>query len=197
MARVAAIVLLALSAVVAINAAEDAHLLASKELMSKMTSSYGPQTTVIAGGRPLAVKYTIYNRGNTVATDVTLDDTTFDGSVVSVGTTLARFKSIQPNSQVTHTVIMTPGDEAVQTFGAAKLTYYSGTSGEQSSFRTSWTSAPGDVPVIEGDEYARQYEAHLLEWSIFLALLAIPVGLPFLMLNRAKAVYSDKLGKSS
>jgi translocon-associated protein subunit beta len=166
---VALMVACAVMAVTEDASATRPKLLANKEVVNN----------AVFQNKQLTVKYTIYNVGLGSAFQVELVDNGFimsDFSKVS-GMTKVKYDRIAPNSNVTHSVVVTPLKTGVYNFTAAQITY----SSQQQMGKNpqiGYTTAPGEVRVYPIAEYDRYFTSHATDWLCFAGMIVPSILLP-------------------
>lgn len=164
------------------------------ESQAKLLASKTVENKYIVENRELTVKYNIYNVGTSVANHVTLMEDSFpvaDFEVVR-GHLSVEWKSIPPNGNVTHVVVLKPHKSGNFNFTSAQLSYLQ-SDGED--VQRGFTSFPGEGFVMTEIDFARKHSPHLLEWAIF-ALMCMPsLIIPFGLWYRIQLKYNTVKNK--
>lgn len=158
---------------------QPARLLVSKQILNKL----------LVQDSDILVKYTVYNVGSVVATNVILQDSGFpDEAFVTVkGNLNVRFNRISPGANVTHAVVVKPLTYGRFNFTAAVVQYKSSEGAEQPQFAIS--SEPGEGYIISYAEYDKKFSPHLLDWFAF-AIMSLPaIVAPFMLWWVSKSKY--------
>merc|ERR1711881_137614 len=136
------------------------------EPQAKLLASKSVENNFIVENRDLTLVYNIYNVGSSSALNVMLKDDTFpvtDFETVK-GQLTVSWRSIPPNSNVTHIVVLKPLKSGVFNFTSAQLTYQPT---EESESQVAFTSAPGEGGIMTEIEFSRKHSPHLNEWAMF------------------------------
>jgi len=178
----AAVAVLLVSAVSAAADAENARLLASKNILN----------VYLVQDKDLTVQYDVYNVGSSSAIDTELVDNSFateDFDVVQ-GSLAVKWQRIGPASNVSHVVILKPKKSGYFNFTSADISYLpSDTATER---QHGYTSAPGEGGVVNFKEYDRKFSPHVLDWAAFAVMTLPSLGIPFLLWNSSRSKYDSK-----
>jgi len=158
------------------------------ESRAKLLATKTVENKFIVQNRDLTVKYNIYNVGTSAASQVKLVDETFPSNDFSkvLGQLSVEWRSIPPNGNVTHVVVLKPLKSGVFNFTAAEMSYVPS---EEAEAQRAFTSFPGEGGIMTEIDFARKHSPHLLEWSIF-ALMCMPsLVIPFLLWYRSQSKY--------
>lgn len=159
-------------------AGEGALLLTSKTL----------ENNLVAQGQDIVVKYVIYNIGNEAAKDVSLVENNFHSQYFAIqGLTSAKWNQIGAGENATHVLVVVPNFSGYFNFTPALVSYTTGGEIEETL-----TSSPGVLGVVSEGDYYRQFDPHYLDWLLFLALLAVPIGLPYYRWSTSVATNKPK-----
>jgi len=176
---------LAVVAAVPLNAEEGtARLLLGKQIHNKY----------LVEGMDIVVKYSLFNVGDGVATDVQVTDNGFrdeDFEIVS-GQTKYRLEAVPPATNSSHTLVVRPRKFGYFNFTAAEVTY----NAAEGSSVVGLSSDPGQAVIIAARDYERQFSAHLLDWLAFAVMTLPSLGIPFLLWFSSKSKY-EALAKKS
>eukprot|EP00047_Mylnosiga_fluctuans_P002000 m.222749 g.222749 ORF g.222749 m.222749 type:complete len:178 (+) comp10820_c0_seq1:191-724(+) len=168
---------LAALCLVGLVAGESALLLAGKSV----------QNNVLAENQDMIVKYIIFNKGTSAATDVTLEDSNFLPAEYFqiTGATKATWASIPAGGNVTHAIVVKPLFTNYFNFSSALVTY-TNEDGQQETL----TSAPGVMGIISEANFYREFHHQYFEWAFFLLLLFVPIGFPYFQYAASAAGHS-------
>jgi len=158
------------------------------ESQAKLLATKVVSNNFIVQNRDLTIKYNIYNVGTNVASQVKLEDDTFPPTefVRVLGQLSVEWRSIPPNGNVTHVVVLKPLKSDTFNFTSAELSYIPSEGAEP---QKGFTSFPGEGGIMTETEFARKHSPHLLEWAIF-ALMCMPsLIIPFLLWYRSQSKY--------
>jgi len=158
------------------------------ESQAKLLATKIVDNKFIVQNRDLTIKYNIYNVGTNVANQVKLVDSTFPSGEFArvLGQLSVEWRSIPPNGNVTHVVVLKPLKSDVFNFTSAELSYIPTEGAEP---QKAFTSFPGEGFIMTETEFARKHSPHLLEWAIF-ALMCMPsLIIPFLLWYRSQSKY--------
>jgi len=136
----------------------------------------------------IVVKYSLYNVGDTAATNVKVNDNGFraeDFDLVS-GQTAYKLDRVSPGANSSHTVVVRPKKFGYFNFTAAEVTYGGGAEGQ---VLLGLSSDPGQGVIIAARDYDRQFSAHLLDWAAFAVMTLPSLGIPFLLWWSSKSKY--------
>merc|ERR1712136_319002 len=164
---------------VASDLKSEAKLLATKFVTNK----------IVAQNRDLTIKYTIYNVGTNAASQVKLVDDSFPATsfVRVIGQLSVEWLSIPPNGNVTHVVVLKPLQSGYFNFTTARLSYFPS---EDAPIRQAHIIHPNRTEAITEVRFSREYEAHLMVWTIF-GLMCMPsLIFPFLLWYRTQSKYA-------
>merc|ERR1711936_670838 len=156
----------------------------AKLLATKMISN-----NFLVENRDLTIKYNIYNVGTNVANQVKLTDNTFPPEYFArvLGQLSVEWRSIPPNSNVTHVVVLKPLQSGYFNFTSAELSYIPS---EEASPQQAYTSFPGEGGIMTETDFARKHSPHLFEWGIF-GLMCLPsLIIPFVLWYRSQSRYA-------
>jgi hypothetical protein len=160
--------------------AQKANLLVAKELVN----------AEVVEDREVIISYTFINTGNGPATGVTLTDEDITSGAFTVVSDLdsAVFASVPAGETVVATATLKPtfAIQKFHNFTTAKVSYKA--SADEPA-QTGVTSTPGQFKVLASGEWARQNASHLVEWFVFLMLASLPVGVPYMLMEQARATY--------
>jgi len=165
----------------------QARLLVSKNILNQL----------VVQGKDLTVHYSIYNVGSSAAIGVTLSDESFPSGDFEVvqGLKSAKWRSIAPGTNVSHTLIMRPQKSGMFNFTAAQVTYKP--SEDATDLQVAFSSAPGEGGVMSSTEYDRKHSPHLVDWGLF-GLMCVPtIVIPLLMWYRSHAKYENFKAKKN
>merc|ERR1712119_177683 len=168
-----------LSATFASDLESQAKLLATKIVTNNF----------LVQNRDLTIKYNIYNVGTNAASQVKLVDNTFPASDFArvLGQTSVEWRSIPPNGNVTHVVVLKPLHSGYFNFTAAQLSYVPG---EDAAPQKAFTSFPGEGGIMTETDFNRKRSPHLLEWAVFGLMCTPSLVVPFLLWYRSQAKYT-------
>lgn len=169
-----------LMSVARLNADEgSARLLLAKQIHNKY----------LVEGMDIVVKYSLYNVGDSAATNVQVTDKGFrpdDFDLVS-GQLEYKLERLGPGSNSSQTVVVRPRKFGYFNFTAAEVSY-SGSEGS-SVVLTGLSSDPGQGVIIAARDYERQFSAHFLDWAAFAVMTLPSLGIPFLLWWSSKSKY--------
>jgi len=178
--------LLFLATAMPLNAEEgSARLLLGKQIHNKF----------LVEGMDIVVKYSLYNVGDGVATNVVVTDSGFrseDFDVVS-GVTQYKLERVPPQANSSHTLVVRPRKFGYFNFTAAEVSYVAA---EGASAISGFSSDPGQAVIIAARDYERQFSAHLLDWLAFAVMTLPSLGIPFLLWWSSKSKYEGFAKKS-
>ncbi|XP_071486138.1 translocon-associated protein subunit beta-like [Diadema antillarum] len=179
--------LIGLACLVALAGAQEpgARLLASKTILNQW----------LVEGRDMTVLYTIYNVGSSAASQVILNDESFNENEFTVvsGQLKVQWDRITPASNVTHAVILKPTKTGFYNMTYGVVTYIPS---EGAEARTAYTSSPGKAGVVAVKDYDRRFSPHYMDWAAFAIMTIPPIGIPFLLWFRSKSKYEALSTKS-
>lgn len=157
----------------------QAKLLATKTVANKF----------LVKDKEVTIKYNIYNVGTSAANQVKLVDSTFplDDFAPVLGQLSAEWRTIAPNSNVTHVVVVKPLKSGLFNFTSAELSYVPS---EEAEPQRAFTSFPGEGWIMTETEFDRKHSPHLVEWAIFFLLCTPSVLVPFLLWYRSQSKYA-------
>lgn len=159
----------------------QARLLVSKNVLNQF----------VVQGKDLTVHYNIYNVGSSAAIAVTLSDESFPSGDFNVvqGLPSAKWRSIAPGSNVSHTLILSPLKSGVFNFTAAQVTYKPNE--DATELQVAFSSAPGEGGIMSVKDYDRKHSPHLVDWGLF-GLMCVPtIVIPLLMWYRSHSKYEN------
>ena len=159
------------------------------ESQAKLLATKIVTNNFLVQNRDLTIKYNIYNVGTNAASQVKLVDNTFPASDFArvLGQLSVEWRSIPPNGNVTHVVVLKPLAAGYFNFTSADLSYIPS---EDAEPRKAFTSFPGEGGIMTETDFARKHSPHLLEWAIF-GLMCMPsLIIPFLLWYRTQAKYA-------
>jgi len=167
----------------------SATLASDLESQAKLLATKIVTNNFLVQNRDMTIKYSIYNVGTNAASQVKLVDNTFPASDFArvLGQLSVEWRSIPPNGNVTHVVVLKPLAAGYFNFTSADLSYIPS---EDAEPRQAFTSFPGEGGIMTETEFARKHSPHLLEWAIF-GLMCMPsLIIPFLLWYRTQAKYA-------
>eukprot|EP00052_Salpingoeca_macrocollata_P030984 m.321741 g.321741 ORF g.321741 m.321741 type:complete len:182 (-) comp25808_c0_seq1:80-625(-) len=176
-------VVVVFAALLALCQAEQARLVVAKDLSNN----------ALVAKRDLVVKFEIHNIGDGPATDVTLTDDSFAKQSefqTVAGTASAHWDRIPADTKVTHLLVLQPQFSGAYNFTAAKVTYFDQEDADLQ--KTATTSNPGSGQISDAEDYARSYDAHYMEWVLFLVLLVVPVAMPYHLWSSSASKYDKQ-----
>jgi translocon-associated protein subunit beta len=155
-----------------------AQLLASKTFMNEHKVE----------GKDLTVRYSIYNIGASVAHNIKLIDESFSSHDFEVvhGLLSTSWERIPNNGNVTHTVILRPLSAGMYNISWASLNYVADENGNS---QVGYTSAPGNVRILDMSEFSRKHSSHITEWIAFFLMSAPTILLPFFIWYSSHSKY--------
>jgi len=163
------------------EAAGEAHaarILISKQIHNKF----------LVEGMDLVVKYSLYNVGDTAATNILVKDNGFrndDFELVS-GRTSFKVERMSPGVNTSQTIVVRPRKFGYFNFTAAEVTY--GSEGS-SLIQTGLSSDPGQGTIVAARDYDKQFSSHFLDWAAFAVMTLPSLGIPFLLWWSSKSKY--------
>lgn len=176
-------------------AISTAAVLASDlEPQARLLVSKNVENDLLVEGRDLTIKYDVYNVGSSTAFNIALQDDSFpltDFEVVR-GQLSVSWKSLPPNSNVSHVVILKPLKSGTFNFTSAGVKYQPT---EEADVQVALTTMPGEGPIMSNIEFSRKHSPHLLEWSIFAAMCTPSLLIPFLLWWKSHSKYAGSNGK--
>jgi len=139
-------------------------------------------------GMDIVIKYSLYNVGDTAATNIKVNDIGFRGEDFDTvsGQTSWRLERVGPGGNSSHTVVVRPKKFGYFNFTAAEVTYQGS---EQQQVLLGLSSDPGQGVIIAARDYDRQFSAHLLDWAAFAVMTLPSLGIPFLLWWSSKSKY--------
>ena len=164
------------------------------EPQGKLLASKNVENNILVENRDLVVKYNIYNVGSSSALNVMLQDDSFpltDFEMV-MGQPSVSWKSIPPNSNVTHILVVKPLKSGVFNFTSAQISYQPT---EESESQVGFTSAPGEGGIMTEIDFSRKHSPHPTEWAQFAGMCVFPLFIPFVLWYRSHSRYSMDIKK--
>jgi len=146
------------------------------------------QNKYLVEGMDIVIKYSLYNVGDSAATNVKVSDAGFrpdDFDTVS-GQTSWRLERVGPGANSTHMVVVRPKKFGYFNFTAAEVSY---SGAEAQPVFLGFSSDPGQGVIIAARDYDRQFSAHLLDWAAFAVMTLPSLGIPFLLWWSSKSKY--------
>jgi len=158
------------------------------ESQAKLLATKTVENKFIVENRDLTVKYSIYNVGTSAASQVKLVDNTFPASDFTrvLGQLSVEWRSIPPNGNVTHVVVLKPLRSMYFNFTSAELSYVPS---EDAEPQRAFTSFPGEGGIMTEVDFARKHSPHLTEWAIFAMMCTPSLLIPFLLWYRSQSKY--------
>jgi len=163
-----------------LNAEEgSARLLLAKQIHNKY----------LVEGRDIVVKYSLFNVGDSAATNIQVVDNGFraeDFDLVS-GQTQYRLDKLAPGSNSSQTVVVRPRKFGYFNFTSAEVNYSGGEG--SSAVLTGLSSDPGQGVIIAARDYERQFSSHFLDWAAFAVMTLPSLGIPLMLWYSSKSKY--------
>merc|ERR1712142_1430996 len=159
------------------------------ESQAKLLATKMVTNNFLVQNRDLTIKYNIYNVGTNAASQVKLVDDSFPATDFArvLGQSSVEWRSIPPNGNVTHVIVLKPLQSGYFNFTSAELSYIPS---EDASPQLAFTSFPGEGGIMTETDFARKHSPHLLEWAIF-GLMCVPsLTIPFLLWYRTQSKYA-------
>lgn len=179
------ILLLALASVFASDLEPTAKLLVSKNV----------ENNIIVEGKDVTIKYDLYNVGSSAAHNIVLLDQTFPPSDFETvrGDLSVGWKSLAPNANISHIVVVKPLKAGIFNFTAAQVTYQPT---EEADGQLVYSTAPGEGGIMTEIDFNRKHSPHLVEWSIFAVMCMPSLAIPFLLWWKSHSKYTEELKKT-
>ncbi|CBY08624.1 unnamed protein product [Oikopleura dioica] len=134
----------------------------------------------------------IYNIGQSAALDVEFTEENFanDWSIVRLhcGDAKTSWKSIEPDSSVTHEIVVKPSKAGAQNITSAVLNYRPSSDSEETV--RSFSSDYGVANIIPENEFLRNHASHGIDWLIFLVLTIPSILFPYMLYNKSVARFT-------
>ncbi|KAI5710012.1 hypothetical protein M8J76_002050 [Diaphorina citri] len=164
--------------------AASAKLLVSKQVLNKY----------LVESMDVVVKYTIYNIGNSVATNVVVSDSSFPPEAFEIQGGQFKFviDRVPPQTNVTHVVIVQPKSYGAFNFSFAEVSYKASENAED--LQVGISSEPGEGRVVPYYEYYKKFSPHLGDWAAFAFMTLPPLLIPFLLWFQSKTKYEKLAG---
>jgi len=162
--------------------AEDgaARLLLAKQIHNKY----------LVEGMDIVVKYSLYNIGDSAATNIQVADNGFRNEDFELVSGQMQFKldRLGPGSNSSQTIVVRPRKFGYFNFTAAEVSY---TGSEGSGVvLTGLSSDPGQGVIIAARDYEKQFSSHFLDWAAFAVMTLLPsLVIPFLLWWSSKSKY--------
>jgi len=159
------------------------------ESQAKLLATKTVTNQFLVKNKDVTIKYNIYNVGTSAASQVKLVDNTFpvDDFARVLGQLSAEWRTIPPNTNVTHVVVVKPLQSGLFNFTSAELTYVPS---EDAEPQRAFTSFPGEGWIMTETDFERKHSPHLVEWAIFFLLSTPSVLIPFLLWYRSQSKYA-------
>merc|ERR1712076_157012 len=156
------------------------------ESQAKLLATKTVENKFIVENRDLTIKY---NVGTSAANQVKLVDDTFPATDFArvLGQLSVEWRSIPPNGNVTHVVVLKPLKSDYFNFTSAELSYIPS---EDAEPQKAFTSFPGEGGIMTEIEFARKHSPHLTEWAIFAMMCTPSLLIPFLLWYRSQSKYA-------
>jgi translocon-associated protein subunit beta len=160
------------------------------ESQAKLLATKMVANNFLVQNRDLTIKYNIYNVGTNVANKVKLVDNTFPSTDFArvLGQLSVEWRSIPPNGNVTHVVVLKPLQSGYFNFTSAELSYIPS---EDAEPQQAYTSFPGEGGIMTEMDFARKHSPHLLEWAIFGLMCTPSLIIPYLLWYRSQCKYAS------
>ncbi|KAL1462709.1 hypothetical protein WDU94_014523 [Cyamophila willieti] len=164
--------------------AAAAKLLVSKQVLNKY----------LVESMDVLVKYTIYNIGNSVATNVVVSDSSFPPEAFEIQGGQFKFviDRVPPQTNVTHVVIVQPKSYGAFNFSYAEVSYKASENAEE--LQVGISSEPGEGRVVPYYEYYKKFSPHVGDWAAFAFMTLPPLLIPFLLWFQSKSKYEKLAG---
>ncbi|EGG14679.1 translocon-associated protein subunit beta [Cavenderia fasciculata] len=147
-------------------------------------------------GKELDISFIIYNVGEGAAYDISFADTDFGASAdfeVVKGQSSGKWEVIEPNTNVSQTITITPSKGGVFPLTSTILEYRKSQNEELS--HTSAASYTG-MYVESVEEFDKRTSLHLKEWGTFILLSFGSVAFPFALWSYYKVNYENGIKKN-
>merc|ERR1712193_526050 len=157
------------------------------ESQAKLLATKMVTNSFLVQNRDLTIKYNIYNVGSNAASQVQLTDDTFPVSDFQrvLGHTSVEWRSIPPNGNVTHVVVLKPLHSGYFNFTAAQLSYVPS---EDAAPQRAFTSFPGEGGIMTETDFSRRI-SFIVKWAVF-GLMCLPsLVIPYLLWFKSQSKY--------
>eukprot|EP00088_Acartia_fossae_P030380 TRINITY_DN3133_c0_g2_i1.p1 TRINITY_DN3133_c0_g2~~TRINITY_DN3133_c0_g2_i1.p1 ORF type:complete len:200 (+),score=54.33 TRINITY_DN3133_c0_g2_i1:40-600(+) len=146
-------------------------------------------------GMDIVVKYSLFNVGDSAATNLQVVDNGFRAEDFDVVSGQLQFKldRLAPSANTSQTVVVRPRKFGYFNFTAAEVSY-SGSEGS-SVVLTGLSSDPGQGVIIAARDYDKQFSSHFLDWAAFAVMTLPSLGIPFVLWYSSKSKYEALLLK--
>jgi len=165
------------------------------EPTAKLLVAKNVENNIIVEHKDITIKYDLYNVGTSTAHNIVLMDQTFPPSDFETvrGDLQVGWKSLAPNANISHIVVVKALKAGIFNFTAAQVTYQPS---EEAESQLVYTTAPGEGGIMTEIDFNRKHSPHLIEWSIFAVMCMPSLAIPFLLWWKSHSKYAEDLKKS-